>query len=182
ELLKKYQIKKPYFFSPNQFWQHKNQLTLLKAIKVLKERDIKTLVIFSGKEEDYRNPDYFKGLKQYVIENKIEDFVQFLGFIDRREQLKLMQYALSIVQPSLFEGWSTVIEDCKAMNQFVLVSDIPVHHEQIKENAIFFNPTNEYDLASKIENVLNNPPIKTNCVYQIALAGTTFMKIIHQLS
>ncbi len=40
---------------------------------------------------------------------------RFLGFIDRGEQLQLMKNSIAIVQPSLFEGWSTVVEDTKAM-------------------------------------------------------------------
>ena len=33
------------------------------------------------------------------------------------DQLRLMKESLGVIQPSLFEGWSTVIEDAKALNK-----------------------------------------------------------------
>lgn len=157
-LLNKFQLPQTFFFSPNQFWAHKNQIVILKALKVLKDKGIPCFVAFSGKEQDYRNPDYFKNLQNYVSENKLSDCVAFLGFIDREEQLQLMKNAISVIQPSLFEGWSTVVEDCKAMNQFVVLSNLNVHQEQLKKNVLFFNPLDENDLAEKLSLILNNKP------------------------
>ena len=142
ELKLKFEINKEYFISPNQFWQHKNHMTILKAIKLLKERQKEVLVVFTGKEYDYRNPDYTGDLKRFVLENDLTSNILFLGFIDRAEQLQLMKHAKAIIQPSLFEGWSTVVEDAKAMDQFVIASDIPVHKDQLKKNALFFSPKN----------------------------------------
>lgn len=149
ELQKKYNINQAYFISPNQFWQHKNQLVILQAIKNIVEQGITNfLVVFTGKEIDTRNPAYFSSLQDFVTENKIENQVRFLGFIDRKDQLKLMSESIAVIQPSLFEGWSTVVEDAKAMNQFVIASDINVHKEQLNQNVHFFNPNNEVELSS----------------------------------
>lgn len=154
-LKEKYQITQKYFFVPNQFWIHKNQTIVLKAIAELKDRkDFQ--VVFTGKESDVRNPDYFNSLKKIVSDNSLQDIVRFLGFIDRREQLKLMSESLAVVQPSLFEGWSTVVEDAKAMNKYILLSDIPVHREQITDNCTFFNPNNENALASEMQKIILN--------------------------
>jgi hypothetical protein len=54
-----------------------------------------------------------------------------------------MNHALAIIQPSLFEGWSTVVEDVKAMNQHIIVSDLNVHRDQLGVQAFYFNPNNE---------------------------------------
>ncbi|MES2838446.1 MAG: glycosyltransferase family 1 protein [Bacteroidota bacterium] len=149
ELQKKYNINHAFFISPNQFWQHKNQLVILQAIKNIVEQGITNfLVVFTGKEIDTRNPAYFSSLQDFVTENKIENQVRFLGFIDRKDQLKLMSESIAVIQPSLFEGWSTVVEDAKAMNQFVIASDINVHKEQLNQNVHFFNPNNEVELSS----------------------------------
>ena len=59
-----------------------------------------------------------------------------------------MQGSLAIVQPSLFEGWSTVVEDAKALNKLLIVSNIEVHKEQLQNSAaIFFDPDLHIDLA-----------------------------------
>ena len=45
----------------------------------------------------------------------IKKYISILGFISRQDQLSLMRDAIAVIQPSLFEGWSTVVEDCKAI-------------------------------------------------------------------
>ncbi|WP_395052141.1 glycosyltransferase [Flavobacterium sp.] len=149
EILKKHNLNnKNYFFSPNQFWKHKNQIIILKALVILKNKNkLNFTVAFSGKEYDYRNPEYFQELKDFTIKNDLQENILFLGFIDREEQLYLMKNSLAIIQPSLFEGWSTVVEDTKSMNQNCIVSDLNVHKEQLKDKGYYFNPCNENQLA-----------------------------------
>jgi len=164
DLKKKFNIDRPYLIAPNQFWVHKNQTVVVKAAKLLKQQNIDFQIVFTGKEFDHRNPDYVKNLKQYVVDNDLENSILFLGFIDRDEQLQLMKNSVAILQPSLFEGWSTVVEDAKALEHLVILSDIPLHKEQINKNCVFFDPNDEADLAVKIQNALNNRYVieKTN--------------------
>ena len=77
----------------------------------------------------------------------LEKHIRFLGFIDREEQLCLLDNSIAVIQPSLFEGWSTVVEDARALNKFIILSGLDVHQEQINENVHFFNPKNEKELA-----------------------------------
>jgi len=159
-LLQKHHLPEKYFICPNQFWAHKNQFIVLKAIKILKDKGIDIIVGFTGNTKDFRNPDYFAGLKQFVKKNDIGEQVKFLGFIDRLEQLQLMKHAVAIIQPSLFEGWSTVVEDAKAMNKSLIVSNINVHREQlINSSARFFDPLNEKDLAAALEWANDHPSL-----------------------
>jgi glycosyltransferase involved in cell wall biosynthesis len=143
----KYSLDKPYFIVSNQFWKHKNHWVLLKALKKVKEKNPGILVAFTGKEYDSRNPEYVDNLKTFVIENDLSNNVKFLGFVDRTEQLALMKYSITVIQPSLFEGWSTVVEDCKTIGKHVVLSNLPVHAEQISENVTFFDPSDENRLA-----------------------------------
>ena len=156
----KYGITGDYFFSPNQFWQHKNHISIIEAIKILKDKGVSVKVIFTGKEYDYRNPEYTTNLKQKVIDYQLESEILFLGFIDRIDQLILMKNAQAVIQPSLFEGWSTVVEDAKALNQTLIVSNIAVHHEQLGDRGYFFSPNDYKDLALKIVEVIENPANK----------------------
>ncbi|MES2567377.1 MAG: glycosyltransferase family 1 protein [Bacteroidota bacterium] len=149
-LKKKYHIVGKYFISPNQFWKHKNHKVVIDAVKLLKEKGIHVLLVFTGKEHDRRNPAYTDELKKYVQDSNLSEQILFLGFIDRSEQLQLMNNAEAVIQPSLFEGWSTVVEDAKAMNQYVIASYIDVHKEQLHENCSFFDPLNAVELADKI--------------------------------
>lgn len=152
-------IDKPYFLCSNQFWQHKNHRLVLEAIRILKDKDLDFQVVFTGKTYDFRNPDYFSDLEAFVKTNQLERWVKFLGFIDRKIQLSLAQHAICYIQPSLFEGWSTTVEDAKFLNRYVLLSDIPVHREQLDYNVTFFNPADAMDLASKMESLIKTPPV-----------------------
>lgn len=173
ELLKeKYNLSNDFFFSPNQFWAHKNHIIVLKAAQLLKKMGKPFCFVFSGKENDNRNPGYTNSLKEYVHANGLDDVIKFLGFIDRREQLKLMKYARAIIQPSLFEGWSTVIEDAKSINQFVIASHIDVHKNQLGNQGSYFDPFDENNLVNCILSVINNKPVVNynydSCVKEFA--------------
>jgi glycosyltransferase involved in cell wall biosynthesis len=186
QLFSKFLIDRPYFFCPNQVWVHKNHITVLKAVKKLKEEGQKNiLIVFSGKQYDSRNPEVFNNLSNYISEHQLEENVKFLGFIDRKDQLQLMNYAAAVLQPSLFEGWSTSVEDAKAMNQFLILSDLSVHREQVGTNAVFFDPLSETGLAAHLKSTVEVPPVRAgNNTYQnnIADFGNQFMKIANAIA
>lgn len=148
-----------YFISPNQFWEHKNQMVVLEAVRIIKmyRPDLDIKVLFTGSLEVTRGKGkYIESLKEYIEAHDLHNNINFLGVIPRMKQLALMKGALAILQPSLYEGWSTLVEESKALNKPIVLSDIPVHHEQISENGIFFDPTNPDDLAQRIIDILTN--------------------------
>lgn len=151
----KFDLSAPYFICPNQFWQHKNQLIVLQAIKLLLEQGFFITVVFTGNFRDDRNPEYFDTLMRFINDFKLGERIRLLGFIDRRELLQLMAHSIAVIQPSLFEGWSTVVEDSKAMNKSLVASGIDVHREQLNgSKAVFFDPVDPGALADKLKNVL----------------------------
>ncbi|WP_310557753.1 glycosyltransferase [Flavobacterium sp.] len=185
KVLLKYGLNKTnYFFSPNQFWKHKNHIVILEALVHLKKPNkLNFTVAFSGKEYDYRNPNYFEELQQYVKQNDIQDHVKFLGFIDRKEQLYIMKNALAVIQPSFFEGWSTVIEDAKRLNQNCIVSDLKVNQEQLGDKGFYFDPNDAGELAALLLKFNTEKIINPNFDYeeQSKLFGIKFMEIINSL-
>jgi glycosyltransferase involved in cell wall biosynthesis len=96
--------------------------------------------------------------KTYFEENGLSENIRFLGFLDRDVQLQLMNHSNAIIQPSLFEGWSTVIEDAMAMNQAIIASDLEVNKEQLGESGIYFERLNFMELANILKDfkVVNN--------------------------
>jgi glycosyltransferase involved in cell wall biosynthesis len=185
-VLKKYNLAtNNFFFCPNQFWEHKNHIIILKALKKLKVEGLLDFsVYFSGKEHDYRNPDYFERLKKFVIDKKLQNNIRFLGFIDREDQLCLMNHAVGIIQPSLFEGWSTVVEDAKALNQNIIVSNLEVHKEQLGDFAFFFDPNDEQTLIEQIIMVIQQDERKYNFNYSqsIKTSALHFTDIIQNIT
>jgi len=139
-----------FFMAPNQFWAHKNHRVVFEAMKILSDRGVKINLVCTGSTSDYRNRDYFRNLSDYIERSGISSRVIILGFIPRLEQIQIMRRCLAVIQPSLFEGWSTVVEDARCLGKRVLLSDIPVHREQQLPGAVFFDPADAEQLADAI--------------------------------
>lgn len=166
-LYKKYYIIKPYFIVCNQYWPHKNHIVVLEALKQLKENTaLNFQMVFTGKTTSIRGNSYFIELKKFITDNNLNNDVIITDFIERNEQLSLMKHSLAVVQPTTFEGWSTVIEDAKALNHFVIASNIAVNKEQITNNVLFFNPNNAQELVSHLHKVMNKDISITKLNYQ----------------
>ncbi|WKT93362.1 glycosyltransferase family 1 protein [Brucella anthropi] len=145
-----------FFYCPNQFWMHKNHIAVIEAVSILAKRGIYINVAFSGKELDRRDPAHVINLKKKVAELGLVDQIKFLGFISKEDQYVLIDSANAMLQPSLFEGWSTVVEEAKSKSKFIIASDIAVHREQLSTNALFFNPHDSHNLAQVIEQRLRD--------------------------
>ena len=152
-----------YFMSPNQFWEHKNQVVVLDAIHLIKTQfqELEFKIIFTGSQSVNRGKGlYFNKLQEKIKKLGLEEHTQFLGILDRSEQIILMKDAVSLIQPSLYEGWSTLVEEAKALNKHIILSDLPVHREHINSNASFFDPHDPSELARLIyRQIVNSDPI-----------------------
>jgi len=146
-LQEKYQLKSPYFVVPNQFWAHKNHTVILAALKRLKQKDDSIMVIATGNTTDYRHPDFFTGIQKTIREYGISENFIVAGIVPYAELLQLMIHSAAVINPSLFEGWSTTVEEAKALDLKIILSDIPVHREQNPDRSIFFNARDPEQLA-----------------------------------
>ncbi len=139
-----------FFIVSNQFWQHKNHAVLFRALALLRERGIEPAVVCTGHPGDFRSKDYFNLLLRQLHEFGIAPQVHLLGLIARREQIQLMRAAVAVVQPSLFEGWSTVVEDARALGRPVIYSDLAVHLEQNPPDSVPFQRDSAESLAARL--------------------------------
>lgn len=146
-LRQKHKVPKEYFMVCNQFTNHKNHFVILHALSILKARNEKVHFVFTGKMEFRGNDEYIKKIREIVAENQLEDNVSFLDVIPRQDQLCLMKHCKAVVQPSFFEGWSTVIEDAICLQLPVIAADLPVNIEHLGDKGTFFNPNDEKQLA-----------------------------------
>lgn len=144
---------KQYACVMNQFWKHKNHMVVFHAIQEYFKRNENSsfIFVFTGKMEDYRNPDYIESLKQIISDPLVENHIRLLGFMERKEQIAVMKAAEFVIQPSLFEGWGTVLEDAKVLDKQVVLSDIAIHREQKNEKCILFNPYDSHELSLVLE-------------------------------
>jgi len=179
ELNVKYSLPKEYYIVSNQFYEHKNHIVVFKAISLLKKNNFKVHVVLTGKMEDYRNPIYIDRLKSEIKENGIEDCISLLGIIPRQDQLCLLKNSKAVIQPSFFEGWSTVIEDAKSLHVSVIASNIAVHKEQLEGKGFYFNPDDELDLAQLLQSFTkdNIPVIYENYESRVKKFAINFISV-----
>lgn len=177
----KYGIAKPYLFCANQFWKHKNHLFLFRVIKRLIDSGKDIQLICSGALKEPRNPEYILEIKKFIKINKLEDRIKLLGFIDRAEQICLMKHSWAMIQPSLFEGWSSVVEDAKALNKFIFLTDLKVNIEQSPLNVCYFNGHDEDDLLKKLQTI-EPTSLDEHYISHIKRFAEDFMSIVYDFS
>lgn len=148
-----YHLPERFLFLPNQFWKHKNHRVVVEALGLLKARQIRLTVACSGNTRDPRNPEYLGELQARLDQLGIRDQFVMLGMIQHDHIYQLIRQSLAVLQPSLFEGWSTSVEETKSVGKRLVISDLPVHHEQAPPAALYFDPHDPEALAERLEAV-----------------------------
>lgn len=136
-----------FFLICNQFWKHKNHLVVFEALRILRARGIRPIVLCTGQIDDYRDRTFADQVRSALGRDGLAEQVKLLGLVTRTRQIALLRRALAVIQPSLFEGWSTVVEDARALGRPCLLSDLAVHREQSPPGARFFPPRDPEALA-----------------------------------
>ena len=149
-ILKKYGLPEEFFFLPNQFWKHKNHMFVFEAVKQLKNNGKEICVVCTGKMKDYRHQSYIDEVSSFVKDNNLTNNIKLLGLIDYADVYKLINFSKVVINPSLFEGWSSTVEECKSVGKQMVLSNINIHKEQYPESCFF----DVKDLDSLIELLL----------------------------
>ncbi len=86
----------------------------------------------------------------FISQHDLRDRIAVLGLIPREDQLQLMRRCVAVVQPSLFEGWSTVVEDARSLGKPIVLSDLAVHQEQAPPDGLLFDRTSSVSLTESL--------------------------------
>ena len=149
--LAKFKLPAKFALVANQFWAHKNHAAVITALKRLREKDMKIPVVMTGLPSDQRDPSNtnFSSLLQAIASADLHQQIAILGHVPYSDLINLMRTAAVVIQPSRFEGWSTVVEDAKALGRPLICSDIPVHREQAPDSLGFF-PCDDREVLADI--------------------------------
>lgn len=156
QIQKKYELPDKFILCCNQLWAHKNYERLFEAIALLQQNRQEVHLVCTGSMVDNRFAGYYEKIKGLIQKLGIHDNIYMLGMIPRNHQIQLIRRSLMVVQPSLFEGWSTVVEDCRALGKTTLLSDLDVNVEQNPDYGIYFRRTEVTDLATKMKELLKD--------------------------
>jgi len=161
-----YKLPNKYFIISNQFWEHKDHITAFKAYaNFFRSTGSEIKLLCSGKLEDYRNPEHIVCLKKTIKELNIENRIVFLGFIDKADLSSIIENAVAMIQPTLFEGGpgGGAVYDAVGLGVPVILSDIEINKEiEDLPNLIFFKAGDFLDLADKMQKSLSIKKINVN--------------------
>ena len=183
----KYKLPRKFFYLPNQYWVHKNHIVVLKALSTLIKEHNQITIVSTGLNYDYRFPDYFDYILKFIVENNLKKNYIYLGFVPSFVTEYLMRKCLAIINPSKFEGWNTSVEQAKATNKKIILSNIAAHKEQKPLGGSYFEVDNYLQLAQIIKNIwynkknlsLNKQSSKINKKFKIY--GQKFTKIVFNI-
>jgi glycosyltransferase involved in cell wall biosynthesis len=189
----KHKLDKYFFYLPNQFWAHKNHLDVFKAVNFLKKNKKDIILVCSGELKDHRlnNSSYAEELISFITDNNLNDNIKILGKIEYIDVLRLMKSCLAVINPSLFEGWSSTVEESKSIGKTIILSDIEVHKEQDPPHGIFFKPNDIEHLSNIIESLWdkrggmvneNNEPIAKKSLNDRTINyGSNYLEILRSV-
>jgi glycosyltransferase involved in cell wall biosynthesis len=156
EVLAKYYIRRPFIIYVGNSYPYKNLNRLVDALKVL------------PKDLNLVNPCsrsvFYERLTTYAKEQDLADRVILPGFVPDDDLAILYRAAEAYVFPSLSEGFGIPALEAMASKLPVACSDIPVFHEVCGDNAIYFDPRDTADMASKIGQLINDSKLKERMV------------------
>jgi glycosyltransferase involved in cell wall biosynthesis len=135
---------------PGRFHISKNQILLLKILKIESDLNLKVLFAGSGNKKMITDNPSFKTIKDKVI---------FTGELNRNEIKYFYKNMDLIVLPSLDEAFGIVFIEALSLGCKTLVSKKFGALDFIDENVEFltFDPKDENDLLIKIQKSIKNP-------------------------
>ncbi len=136
----RYHLPEKFALVANQFWAHKNHLAVVEAARILRDRGVEVPIVFTGLPLDVRDPanKTVSEVLQAIAKAGLQGRVIMLGAVPFSDLIALLRASAVIIQPSRFEGWSTTVQDAKALGRPVIASEISVHREQSPDALGFF--------------------------------------------
>jgi glycosyltransferase involved in cell wall biosynthesis len=175
-----------YIYVPNQFWKHKNHNILVKSAIILKKKNYRVKFVITGNPASEVDNSVYSDFVKNIAVNKVKEYFDLLGFVPYEDVINLIYHSKILLNPSLFEGWSTTVEEGKVFNKKMILSNLKVHKEQCSGKAIYFKRNNATELSKKIiqlSKVTNNCQkisiIKTNYKKSRISFGKNYLKIIN---
>lgn len=137
-----------YLFYPAQFWLHKNHVTLLEAVSLLRPT-LKISCIFVGTSDKNGYQPYLEARKRLGLESQ----VHHLGYVNEAELAFLYTHARCMVMPTFFGPTNIPPLEAMAFGCPVAVSRIYGMPDQLKDAALYFDPKSPQEIANAIRSL-----------------------------
>jgi glycosyltransferase involved in cell wall biosynthesis len=152
----KFRLPGEFVFYPAATWQHKNHLTLLSALAVLRDRyRLSVQLVCSGQISSF-----FPELKKQIRDLELSDQVRFLGFVSPMELQCLYQLCRCVIFPSKFEGFGMPLIEAFLAGAPAACSNVTCLPELAGDAAFLFDPDTTSEVAEAIRRLWTDEALR----------------------
>jgi glycosyltransferase involved in cell wall biosynthesis len=161
EVLRGYGLKKgSYLFFPAKTWPHKNHMTAIRAISLLRDSyGLDMPLVCTGGEREAHNE-----LIKAINEMSLGPWVKFLGYCPKEHLPAIYEGAGAVVFPSLFEGFGMPVLEAMWCGCPVVCSNTTSLPEIVGDAAILVDPLNAEAMADGIYRVLSDDGLRLDLI------------------
>jgi glycosyltransferase involved in cell wall biosynthesis len=135
----------PYLLYPANFWPHKNHVTLIDMLVLLRDRGHTFNLVLTG--ADKGNQAY---IEQYAQIRDIRDQVIFKGFVAPAVLHRLYRHAFALVYASLLGPDNLPPLEAMALGCPVVCSNYPGASDQLRMAALYFDALDPTSVAEEV--------------------------------
>ena len=155
EVLTRYNISKPYIIWVGVWRRYKNLEILARSFNTLVKSGFDFQLVLAG-EEDIHHPEVAAKIREIVSNERLIA----PGRVSQNDLVSLYAGAEVFVNPSLTEGFGLTSVEAQTLGLPVVASDIPVMREVLGESALYFSPSSEEQLLSRLSVILGDKSVR----------------------
>lgn len=137
----------------------KNFRKLIEAFKLVSLSHSETKLVMTG-----NTCGKWKEMHRLVDKLCLKDRVVHLGYVSDKALVALYQNAACYCMPSLYEGFGLPLIEAQFIGCPIVCSRAASLPEVAGDGALYFDPSDEKDIAVQIETVLKEPEIRTKLI------------------
>ena len=156
----RYNLTRKYLFYPAHLWYHKNHVKLIESLNLIRERykeEIPLILVGSQKGN-------FENTMRRITDLNLDNQVNWLGYVPKKDMLYLYKLATALVMPTLFESVSMPIWEAFLLGVPVVSSNVCALPEQVGDAGLLFDPNNIDDMAEKIYTVWTDENLRKELI------------------
>ncbi|MCT7977392.1 glycosyltransferase family 4 protein [Laspinema olomoucense] len=156
---KKYSNFQDFILYPAQTWEHKNHLSLIKSVELIKAKYNRSItVIFTGKKNDR----FFPKIEKFLIKSTVSQQVIFTDIVPETELHWLYKNCALVVVPTLYEAGSFPLLEAIALGVPVICSSVTSLPETIGDSRFIFNPLDLEAMANSILQMIDGEELRND--------------------
>ncbi|WP_330202771.1 glycosyltransferase [Cyanobacterium sp. DS4] len=153
----KYDSLKDFILYPAQTWQHKNHLSLIKAIELIKAQHQRSInLVCTGKKNSF----FDETIEKYLTNSPVSKQIHFMDIVPETELYWLYKNCALVVVPTLYEAGSFPLLEAMSLDVPVICSSVTSLPETIGDSRFVFEPLNIQQMADLIMNMLDNEQLR----------------------